>query len=437
EGVTSWLSFVGGGEPRYILNVNPEQANPSYAYMLVNTSSYPVVRTMIERLQAFCDERFLDVVATISPSDLGPPVEKPIQVRISGRDPDLLFHLAERVKGRLREITGTRNIGDDWGRRTKKLVVQVDQPRARRAGVTSLDIAVSLQSLLSGVKTTEFRESDEIIPVILRQEEAGRQDLGKLETLNVYSQATGSSVPLKQVADVKVVWEASKIKRRNRLKTITAESDLVPGLTATEVNAVLIPWLDEQEAGWPRGYRYELGGEIESSIEANESIREQLPVAGLLIVLLLVGQFNSFRKPFIILATIPLALIGVVIGLALLRSYFGFMTLLGIVSLAGIVINNAIVLLDRIQIEIEKNGHPPPRAIIEAAQRRLRPILLTSFTTVGGLLPLYLGGGPMWEPMAITIMFGLLFATLLTLGFVPITYSLLYRVSFKEFRYDA
>ena len=159
-------------------------------------------------------------------------------------------------------------------------------------------------------------------------------------------------------------------------------------------------------------------------------------VAMLIILLLLVGQFNSFRRPAIILLTIPLGLIGVIFGLLVARSYFGFMTLLGIVSLAGIVINNAIVLLDRIKIEIEVNGLDPARAVVEAAQRRLRPILLTTATTVGGLLPLWFGGGPMWEPMAIAMIFGLMFATALTLGIVPVLYSLFFRISFRDVDYQ-
>jgi multidrug efflux pump subunit AcrB len=150
---------------------------------------------------------------------------------------------------------------------------------------------------------------------------------------------------------------------------------------------------------------------------------------------LLVGQFNSLRRPLIILITIPLGVIGVVVGLLVMRSYMGFMTFLGIISLAGIVINNAIVLLDRIQIEIEENGLTPQRAVVESAQRRLRPILLTTVTTLGGLLPLYLGGGPMYQPMAVAIMFGLVFATGLTLGVVPVLYSVFFKVDFKGFSY--
>ena len=156
----------------------------------------------------------------------------------------------------------------------------------------------------------------------------------------------------------------------------------------------------------------------------------------MIIILLLVAQFNSLRRPLIILITIPLGIIGVVFGLLVADSYFGFMTLLGVISLAGIVINNAIVLLDRIRIEIEDNGRTPAQAVIESAQRRLRPILLTTCTTIGGMLPLWWGGGAMWKPMAISIIFGLAFATMLTLGVVPVLYSLFFRVSFKGFQYQ-
>ncbi|MDX1389288.1 MAG: efflux RND transporter permease subunit, partial [Acidobacteriota bacterium] len=307
----------------------------------------------------------------------------------------------------------------------------VNQPRARRAGVTSQDVAISLQTFLSGLEATEFREDDKLIPVTLRSVAAERQDIDKLETLNVYAQLTGESVPLKQVADIEVVWQPSKIKRYDRLKTVTVESALQPGFTATQINAHLKPWLEEQQESWGLGYSWEFGGEAESSGESDASIQVKLPYAFLIIILLLIAQFNSVRRTTIILLTIPLSVIGVVIGLIVAQSYFGFMTLLGIIALAGIVINNGIVLLDRINIEIRDHGREPAEAVVEAAQRRLRPILLTTVTTVGGLLPLWLGGGVMYRPMAIAIIFGLVFATALTLGVVPILYSLLFRVSFK------
>ena len=258
-------------------------------------------------------------------------------------------------------------------------------------------------------------------------------DPARFAGVRVFSQATGRSVPLSQVAAAELVWQPGEIKRRNRLPTVTVESLLGPGFTAADVNNVLEPWLEAEAQTWPFGYFWEFGGEAESSQEANESIMAQMPIGVLIIVFLLVMQFNSLRRPAIILLTIPLAVFGVVIGLIVGRSYFGFMTLLGVISLFGIVINNAIVLLDRIRIEIDENGLSPARAVIEASQQRLRPILLTTATTVGGLIPLWLGGGPMWEPMAIAIIFGLLFATILTLGVVPVLYTLFYRVNYDEF----
>ena len=191
----------------------------------------------------------------------------------------------------------------------------------------------------------------------------------------------------------------------------------------------MTPWLEEQAASWEVGSGFELGGEFESSGKANASIAEKLPIAAFIILILLVAQFNSIRKPAIILVTIPLGFVGVSLGLFFANSFFGFMTLLGVISLAGIVINNAIVLLERIDLEIEDNGLDPFEAILSAGKRRLRPILLTTATTVLGMLPLYFGGGLMWEPMAVAIIAGLLFSTILTLVLVPVLYSLLYRVT--------
>ena len=433
EGITNWGSYIGQGAPRFVLPYGPEQARPEYAFMLFNTTSRGIFDELITQLEEFCTNNFPDLKATIRPLDSGPPAWPPIEVRISGRNTDVLFDLVDAVKDKLASIPGTRLIDDDWGARSKKIIVNVNQPRALRAGVTSQDIAISLQTFLTGLDTTEYREEDKLVPVTLRSVGADRQDIGKLETINVYAQATGQSVPLISVADLDVVWQPAKILRRDRLRTVTVEAAMDPGITATDVNLVLEPWLKEQEKNWGLGYFWEFGGEAETSGKAQKSIQDKLPVAGLIILFLLVGQFNSVRRPVIILLTIPLGLIGVVLGLLVTQSYFGFMTLLGIISLAGIVINNAIVLLDRIKIEREINGLPAQNAILESAQRRLRPILLTTVTTIGGLLPLWLGGGPMWEPMAISIMFGLLVATVLTLGVVPVLYTLFFRLNFKHF----
>jgi len=306
--------------------------------------------------------------------------------------------------------------------------------RARRAGITNEDVATSLQTFLSGYETTKYREDDKTIPIVLRSVAEGRRNIDRLATLSIFSQ-DGSSVPLTQVAGASLEWESSEILRRGRYATITVDSEVVAGVTAFDVIAELEPWLEEQKKDWGIGYRYEFGGEVEGSGKANASIGAKLPIAGMVILMLLVWQFNSLRKPAIVLATILFALVGVGIGLVVMDSYFGFMTLLGIVSLAGIVINNGIVLIDRIDIEQSENGLSPPHAVIQAAQQRFRPIMLTTATTIASLIPLYAGGEAMWQPLAVAIMFGLAFSTMLTLGFVPLMYSLFFRVSFKDFVY--
>ena len=378
EGVTTWSAYIGQGAPRFTLSYGPEQTRPEYAYLIVNTTSTAVIPAISARLDEFLTQEFPDLRTVIQPLQNGPVVKHPIEIRLVGDDTDRLFEIVDGLKAHMQSLSGVRGIGDDWGARTKKLVVDVDNARARRAGLSNQDVATSLMSSLTGLAVTDYREGDEVIPVTMRSKDDDRQQIARLETLNVYSQQTGRSVPLQAVADLNVVWQPAKIFRRNRLKAVTVFSNLAPGVTAAETTNQIVPWLDERSDSWPLGFRYELGGELEASSEGNESIAEKLPVAGLAILLLLVGQFNSIRRPLIILLTIPLGLIGVVIGLLITGSYMGFMTFLGVISLSGIVINNAIVLLDRIDIEINRNGLPPDRAVIEAAQRRLRPILLTT-----------------------------------------------------------
>ncbi|MEM9664429.1 MAG: efflux RND transporter permease subunit [Bacteroidota bacterium] len=429
-GLENWAFFIGTGAPRFNLGYNPEQGRTNYAALIANTTSYAVQDQVIERLQTHVAATYPSVDATIRRLSTGPATADPIEVRLYGDDAEALFAIVDRVKAQLASIRGVEGITDNWGAFTKKLRVEIDEPRAQRAGVTNQDVAVSLQTALSGLEATQFREGDAIIPVLLRSARSDREAVGSLEAINVYAQATGRNVPLGQVADIVLAFEPSQILRRDRLLAVTVSAglDAASGLTAFDVAEELVPWLDTQQASWPLGYAYELGGDIEGSSDANASIQEKLPFAALVIVLLLVWQFNSVRKPAIILLTIPLSMIGVVFGLLVTGESFGFMALLGLIALAGIVINNAIVLIDRIQIEIDENGHPPARAILESAQRRLRPILLTTATTAGGLVPLWLGGGPLFEAMAVTILFGLLFATVLTLGVVPALYALLFRV---------
>jgi len=427
EGVTNWISYVGNAGPRFILAHNPVPDSSNYALMIVNVNSEEIIDDVMGRLYQYAYDHYPDLDAKVRRIDNGPPVENPVEIRLSGYNADSLFSHMDSLKKHMASINGMRNIADNWGQRIKKLNVKIDQQRALRTGLTSEDIAISLQTGLSGIEMTEYREGEDIIPVELRSHAASQQDITKVYGLSVYSQSSGRSVPLAQVADIDVVWEPGKVMRRNGIKTITIGAQVESGYTAAEMFNQIVPWLEQEKINWSYGENYELGGESESSEKANNSIFEKLPVAAFIIVMLLVVQFNSIRKSVIILTTIPLGFIGVIIGLHLGQSFFGFMTLLGIISLAGIVINNAIVLLERIQIE-EDNGLAPKEAIIAASQQRLRPIVVTTITTVFGMLPLYLGGGAMWEPMAIAIMAGLMFSTVLTLCVVPVLYAMLFRV---------
>ena len=211
DGIVNWSSYIGQGAPRFVLSFNPEMASPFHADMILNITSYQAHYELMDRISAFCTDNFPDLEFRITPMENGPPVGWPIQYRISGNDMDQLYTIVDEVKARLSKIPDVQNITDDWGVRSKKLLVNIDQPRAHRAGITSQDVAISLQTQLSGFQTTEYREQDEVIPVTLRSVAADREDIGKLESMNVYSQSTGRAVPLKQLADLDLAWEPSKI----------------------------------------------------------------------------------------------------------------------------------------------------------------------------------------------------------------------------------
>ena len=435
-GVLGWSTYVGRGPESYDMGYTPDEANSSYAHILVNTSSFTHNGEVVSRLDGFAFDAFPD--ADIKVGSLGAGGGgTPIEVKVSGRDPDQLARIAERIKLRLAEIPGTKNVKDDWGPKGKKLVVEVDQSRAQIAGITSQDIATSLRTVLDGFQTGEFREDNESIPILMRGETSQQQTLSTLETMNVFAQNTGASVPLLQIANVTPQWQYSKIKRRNLIRTVTVSSELTETGNAASIMEELTPFLDQDAVDWAPGYAYELGGDAESTAENMGAVVKYLPLSAFIIVLLLIIQFNSVRKMSMVVLTIPLAVIGVVVGLLVFREPFGFMPFLGVISLAGIVINNAIVLLDRIDIERTQLGRSEQDAVILACLQRFRPILLATFTTVFGLLPLYLNGGEMWEGMAIGIMVGLLFGTTITLLFIPALYSILFGVDYERYSFDS
>jgi len=434
-GIINWSSYIGQGPESYDLGYSQDEANSSYAHILVNTSSFEMNTDVVAKLDAFGYENFpnADVkVGVLAGGGGGVPIE----IKVSGPNPDELSKLSDQIKGKLASIHGTKNIKDDWGPKSKKFLIKIDQNRALAAGVTSQDVATSLQTVLDGFKTGEYREKDKSIPIIMRGSTTQQQSLGSLETLNVFAQNSGKSVPLLQVASVVPQWQYSKIKRLNLNRTINISSKLNASGNASAIMKEVTPWLDEQVLTWEPGYSYELGGDAKSSGESMGSVFKFLPVSGFIIILLLIIQFNSFRKMGMVILTIPLGIIGVVIGLLTFDEPFGFMPFLGVISLAGIVINNAIVLIDRIEIEINQLKRSEKDAVITACLQRFRPILLATFTTVFGLIPLYLSGGEMWEGMAVSIMVGLLFGTIITLLFIPALYSVLYKVNYKDYTFN-
>lgn len=431
-GITGFASFVGQGPKSYDLGYQPGEANSGYAHLLFNTTSFEANNKVVEQLDNFTFNAFPDAEVSVGPLAGGGGGGSDVEVRIIGESPAELFRIADEIKQGMSNIEGTKNIQDSWGPKIKKLVIDINQDKANRAGVNNQDIAISLQTALDGFNAGSFRSEDEAIPIMMGDERGSEMDVSQLNGLNVFSQNSGRNVPLIQVADIVPDWQYAKILRRNIERTLSVSCDAKDGYTPTEVTAALTTFLEESSKEWKPGYTYTLGGESEQSAEAMGAVASKLPLAFFIILLLLVIQFGSFRKTFIVLLSIPLGIIGVILGLIIFQSSFGFMAFLGVISLAGIVINNAIVLIDRINIEQEEYNRTPFQAITEAAKQRFRPILLTTFTTTLGLIPLYLGGGAMWKPMAVAIMVGLLFATVITLLFVPVLYKLLFRIKEGE-----
>ena len=422
----SWSSYIGEGPESYDLGYKKEEPNSGYSHILTNTSSGDHNGYVISRLDSFVINTLPEANIKVKRLGVGGG-DNPIEVIVSGDDPNILLEMAEKIKRQLKDTDGTKNVSDDWGPKTKKLIIDIDQTKAQRAGLTNQDIAISLQTSLSGFKTGDFREGEDNLPIYMQNEEGEELPIDNLESINIYAQGSGSNVPLIQVAEVEPVWQFAQIRRKDLFRTVKVKSELQEGGNAAAIMGQVTPWLNEYAKEWPRGYRFELGGDDQNAAENMGAVIGWLPLCGFIILMLLIIQFNSIRKTFMVLMTIPLGLIGVVIGLIGLKSYLGFFAFIGTISLAGIVINNAIVLIDRIEIEMASGLEGVP-AIIQAARQRFRPILLTTFTTILGLIPLYLGGGIMWEPLAASIMMGLLFGTVITLVFIPVLYSLLYRV---------
>ncbi|WP_272701183.1 efflux RND transporter permease subunit [Desulfovibrio sp. Fe33] len=437
EDVNSVGVFVGHGGPRWYLPLNIEQKNDNLATFVVNTKSVESVDQVIKRTRQALEEGFPDADYSLNKLMNGPPVGAKLQIRLSGPNIKTLYALRDKILPVVEEQEGVTRVWDDWGQWTKKMIVKVDQDKAREAGLSSFDVAVSLQTAMSGLTASNYREGDTIIPILLRNDEGFRNRLDKIDSLNVYSYDTGESVPLSQVASTHLDWQPSDIRRRDQARTMTIKADVADGYFALSILNKVRPAVRQlmDKGDWPIGYTVEYGGEFEESAKAQAAINANMPLAMGLLVLVLIFQFNSIRRPLIILLTLPPMLIGITTGMLATNSPFGFMPMLGMISLLGIIVNNAIMLIDRIEIQ-RGRGLNLADAIVLSSLERARPIIMTATTTIIGMVPLSLQGGEMWRPMANLIMSGLTVATVLTLVLCPVLYSIFFRQRFKGYEWD-
>ncbi|GAB3014028.1 efflux RND transporter permease subunit [Bowmanella dokdonensis] len=424
--IQSYSGYVGFSGPRFVLSLNPEDPADNKGFIVLNIAGGVDLKALTQQLDRELEMAFPNISARVKKMFLGPSDSSTIKIQVKGPDKDVIYAKAQEIMTLLHGIPDTLDIRSDWQNRIAKVEVQVDQHRARRAGVTSSDIATALQGYFSGSIITEFREGDEIIPVMLRAADAERTNLDRLRTLNVYSEKTGQAVPLFQVAEFAPVNQYSIIHREDMFRTVSVEARNTR-MAAEDLKLLIDAPLEALAQDLPLNHSIEYDGVITESAAAQQSLSASMPMVLGLILVLLVAQFNSFRQPLVIVLTIPLAFIGAVVGLFVLQAPFGFMVSLGLYSLAGIIINNAIVLIDRIGIE-QQEGKTPYEAIVAACLTRVRPIAMTSITTIMGLLPLILGQDPLFYGMAAVIAFGLGIGTVLTLGVVPVLYALFYRI---------
>ena len=414
--------FVGDGGPRWWSNVAPEPRNPAYALFIVQTRDELETRAMIRRTQDALTRSIAGARFEVYYLSSGAPATIPVEARLSGPDIATLRRLAEATRGVFKAIPSTGDVTDDWGAESPSLRVRVDDVRANRAGVTREDVASASMLALSGQTVTQLRDGDRLIDVNLRLRPSERTNATSLRELAVWGARSPRPVPLEQVGVVQLDHQPQKIVRYKQERTITVGALPRPG----ELPSVLFNQAraDLSKLELPPGYRLTWGGEYEQQSRAFGQVRIALVVSVLLIFLVLVWQFESVFKPMIVFAAIPFGLVGAVLGLVVTQTRFGFMAFLGVASLIGVIVSHIIVLFDFIE-ESREHGVPLHKAVIDAGLVRLRPVLVTVLATVGGLIPLALEGGPKWQQLVYVQIGGLLLATLVTKGVVPLLYVLL------------
>ncbi|MEM1059618.1 MAG: efflux RND transporter permease subunit [Verrucomicrobiota bacterium] len=421
--VTGSTTFIGQGGMRFLLTYTGEQPNDAYAQLLVSVDDYRKIDTLQPQLQSWLDENYPDSSPLVKKFVLGPGDGGKIQIRFSGPDYDELRAMSEQCMA-IMAANGGVGIRSDWRQKIKVLQPELSEAQARRAGIDRTELALALMAGFEGYKTGVYREGDKLLDIIARSPENERNDVTNINNLLVWSQTAQAMIPLRQiVADFRTVFVDSQIWRRNRIPTVTVHCDPSEGVASALLEKIM-PEL-EQIPLPSNEYFLELGGEAENSSDAQAGLAAKLPMFVLFMVLIVIFLFDSLRQPLIIWLTVPLALIGVAVGLLVCLQPFGFMALLGTLSLSGMLIKNSIVLIDAIDTNI-REGMEYYEGIIAAGLSRFRPVLMAAVTTVLGMVPLL--ADAFYIAMAVTIMFGLAFATALTLIIIPVLYAVFFRV---------
>jgi multidrug efflux pump subunit AcrB len=425
DNVTTW---VGSGVPRFYLPLDNIFQQTNVSQFIIQPKSLKLREPLRIRMPALMAQEFPEVRARIKILPNGPPVPYPVQFRVVGGEPAVLRARADEVKAVLRGSTNTRGVNDNWNESVKVMRLEVDQAKARALGVTSQSIAQASKTILSGTSVGQYREGDKLIDIVLRQPLDERNAI--TDIANAYlPTASGKSIPLTQIAKPTFAWEPGVMWRDGRDYAITVQSDIVEGLQGATVTAELLPALRTLEASWKAkgmiAYRIEVAGAVEESSKGSASIAAGIPIMLFVTFTLLMLQLHSFSRAMLVFLTGPLGIAGVAAALMLSGRPFGFVALLGVIALMGMIQRNSVILIDQIEQD-RAAGIPAWDAIVESAVRRLRPIVLTAAAAVLAMIPL--SRSVFWGPMAVSIMGGLIVATVLTLLALPAMYAAWFKV---------
>ena len=428
DGVEAVQTLVGGGALRYMLVYNFESRNPAYGQLLIRVDEYNRISELLPRIQSHIDANYPDAQGKVWRFILGPGSGSKIEATFQGPDPRELRRLATEAKAIMAADGRALSIKDDWRQPVSVIEPLYSESKGRRLGISREDFANALQTNYSGRTVGVYREGDTLIPIISRAPEQERQGIDGIFEIRTLSSATGAVVPLSETMDgVRTIWRDGQIRRENRIWTIKAQSDPYPDELASDLLARVRGPIEAIEL--PQGYSFKWDGEYGSSTEANENLATTIPPGILAMVLVVVVLFNALRQPLVIWLVVPLSIVGVVIGLVSTGTPMEFMAILGVLSLSGLLIKNAIVLVDQMDLEISE-GKPRFDAVLDSAASRVRPVMMGSMTTVLGVAPLF--GDAFFRSMAVVLVFGLTFATLLTLVIIPVLYALMFNIREDE-----